>query len=253
MTVNWWENFFHGVALDFWRAAISDEQTLAEANFIARHLQLSSDAKVLDVPCGGGRISFELAKRGLQMTGVDMASEFIDEARAKSDGKGGSIDWQQRDMRDLPWPAKFDGAFCFGNSFGYLDDRGNADFLNAIVQTLKPVARFIIDAPATAECLLPTFQPHKSITLADISVSIESRYDGDQRRMFNDFAFMRNGQIDKRPSSQRIYTYRELLELLGQSGLDVTSTFGSLDELPFATGSQRLLLVCQKQKGVEND
>src|SRR5437588_6245931 len=103
MTVNWWENFFHGVALDFWRAAISNEQTLAEANFIARHLQLSSDAKVLDVPCGGGRISFELAKRGLQMTGVDMASEFIDEARAKSDGKGGSIDWQQRDMRDLPW------------------------------------------------------------------------------------------------------------------------------------------------------
>ena len=35
------------------------------------------------------------------------------------------VTWEQRDMRDLPWQARFDGAFCVGNSFGYLDDEGN--------------------------------------------------------------------------------------------------------------------------------
>src|SRR5712691_8743813 len=138
MSTNWWENFFHGVALDFWRAVISDEQTRAEADFIHKHLQLAPGAKALDVPCGNGRISFELARRGLQMTGVDIASEFIDEARTLSARHDGSVAWRQGDMRYLPWPAEFDGAFCFGNSFGYLDDVGNADFLKALSQTLKP-------------------------------------------------------------------------------------------------------------------
>ena len=32
-------------------------------------------------------------------------------------------------MRDLPGRNEFDAAFCFGNSFGYLDDDGNAEFL----------------------------------------------------------------------------------------------------------------------------
>ena len=63
MQTNWWENFFHGVALDFWRAAVSDEQTRADADFIAKQLQLPANAKVLDVPCGNGRLSLELAGR----------------------------------------------------------------------------------------------------------------------------------------------------------------------------------------------
>ena len=38
---------------------------------------------------------------------------------------------------------RFDGAFCVGNSFGYLDDEGNAAFLRAVRAALKPGGRFI--------------------------------------------------------------------------------------------------------------
>jgi len=99
---NWWENFFHGVALDFWRAAVSEEQTRFEADFIQKQLQLSAGAKVLDVPCGNGRLSIELAQRGFQLTGVDIASEFIAEGKLKSVAVGVPVDFHERDMRDLP-------------------------------------------------------------------------------------------------------------------------------------------------------
>jgi SAM-dependent methyltransferase len=247
MQTNWWENFFHGVALDFWRAAISDEQTRAEADFIEKQLQLPANAKVLDVPCGNGRLSIELARRGFRPTGVDIAGEFIAEAKLKSVEVGVPFDFYERDMRDLPWTAEFDAAFCFGNSFGYLDDEANADFLKAVSQTLKPGARFVIDAPAVAECVLPNFQPSRSIELAGITVSIEHRYDHERGRMFNDFTFTRNGIEDKRPSSQRIYTYRELTELLHRAGFEVVSAYASLAEEPFKLGAQRLLLVSEKQ------
>ena len=58
-------------------------------------------------------------------------------------------------MRDLPWSGEFDAAFCFGNSFGYLDDAGNAAFLSAVARTLEPGGRFAIDYGQTAESILP--------------------------------------------------------------------------------------------------
>jgi len=247
MQTNWWENFFHGVALDFWRAVVSNEQTRAEADFILKRLQLSAGAKVLDVPCGNGRLSIELARRGFQLTGVDIASEFIAEAKLKSSADGVPIDLHERDMRDLPWTGEFDGAFCFGNSFGYLDDEADSDFLIAVSRTLKPGSRFVIDAPAVAECVLPNFQPNHMIELAGIAVSIEHSYDHEQGRMFNDFTFTQNGIEDKRPSSQRIYTYHQLTELLREAGCEIVAAYSSLSEDPFKLGAHRLLLVSEKQ------
>jgi SAM-dependent methyltransferase len=247
MQTNWWDNFFHGVALDFWRAAISDEQTRAEADFINNQLQLPVGAKVLDVPCGNGRLSIELGVFGFELTGVDIAGEFLEEAKRKSSARGVRINWRNNDMRTLPWTSEFNGAFCFGNSFGYLDDEGNAEFLNALSRALKPGARFIIDAPAIAECLLPHLLEKRTIQLGDITATIDTRYDPDQGRMFNDFTFTRDGIDDKRPSSQRIYTYHELTELLRGSELEPVNAYASLTGEPFKLGASRLLLIAEKR------
>jgi SAM-dependent methyltransferase len=233
--------------LDFWRAAISEEQTRAEADFINNQLCLPVGAKVLDVPCGNGRLSIELGAFGFEMTGVDLALEFLEEAKRNADARGVSIDWRHSEMRALPWTNEFDGAFCFGNSFGYLDDDENVDFLSVVSQTLRPGARFILDAPAIAECLLPHFLEKRTIALGDVTATIESHYDHEQSRIFPNFTFVRNGVEDKRSSSQRIYTYKELAELLTASGLEPVAAYGSLTEESFKLGAHRLFLVCQKQ------
>ncbi len=81
---NWYETFFHGVTLDLWRRAIPPEQTTAEADFLIQNLNCEPGARLLDVPCGNGRLTFELANRGYRVTGVDLAEEFIEEARSRS-------------------------------------------------------------------------------------------------------------------------------------------------------------------------
>ncbi len=248
MPTNWWKNFFHGVALDFWRAVVSDEQTRAEADFIQKHLQLSAGAKVLDVPCGNSRLAIELARRGFQLTGVDIAAEFIAEAKMKSREAGVQIDLHERDMRDLPWTGDFAGALCFGNSFGYLDDQGNADFLKAVSNALRPGARFLLDIGAIAECLLPAFQENRSFEVGGITLVADSRYDHVQGRMFTEYSFIRDGQTDKRPASQRIYTYHELTALLQEAGFETVAAYSSLSEDPFKLGSHRLLLISEKER-----
>lgn len=247
MSTNWYENFFQGIALDFWRAVVTEAQTRAEADFIEKQLQLSPAAKILDVPCGGGRLSLELAARGFDLTGVDIASEFIDEARTKSAERNLTVDWHNRDMRELPWEAEFDGAFCFGNSFGYLDDEGNADFVRAVASALKPGAHFVIDTGATAESILPNFQPRRWFEIADITFLIDGRYDHEQGRIFTEYTFIRDGKTEKRPASQRIYTYSQICALLREAGLEVVASFSSLNEEPFTLGVQRLFLIAQKR------
>src|SRR5229473_6203653 len=79
---NWYENFFHGVALDLWRKAVPPEHAKAEADFLVQALQCNAGSHLLDVPCGNGRLSFELARRGYRVTGVDISEEFLEEARA---------------------------------------------------------------------------------------------------------------------------------------------------------------------------
>jgi SAM-dependent methyltransferase len=247
-STNWWENFFHGIALDFWRAAVTDEQTRGEADFIQQQLQITTPARVLDVPCGGGRLAIELAGRGFDLTGVDIAWEFIDQARADSTAQALNIEWHSRDMRELPWREVFEAAFCFGNSFGYLDDEGNEQFLKALARTLKPGARLIIETGAIAESILPNFQPRRWFEVGSIKLLIDSRYDFKKGRIFTEYTFIRDGQTEKRPSSQRVYTCSQLGSLLADVGLEVRACLASLDGDVFQLGAERLFLVAQKTR-----
>jgi 2-polyprenyl-3-methyl-5-hydroxy-6-metoxy-1,4-benzoquinol methylase len=109
---NWWQTFFSGLMVESWLQMIGEEQTRGEAEFIKKELGVSPPAKILDVPCGGGRHSLALAAAGFQMTGVDISADMLKAARSSGDSRKLSVAWEQRDSRDLPWPRQFDGAFC---------------------------------------------------------------------------------------------------------------------------------------------
>jgi SAM-dependent methyltransferase len=150
MKSNWQADFFRGVALEFWRRAMSPEHTRAEADVLEKALYAPPGAQLLDVPCGSGRHAMELAGRGYLLTGVDSSEEFIAEARGST---AHPIRWILGDMRELPWTEEFHGAYCCGNSFGYLDPAGARKFLGAVARTLKPGGRFVMDTGMAAESI----------------------------------------------------------------------------------------------------
>jgi hypothetical protein len=120
---------------------------------------------------------------------------------ARSADAARDVTWERRDMRDLPWPARFDGAFGLGNSFGYLDDEGNQAFLHAVAAALKPGARFLLKTPMVLENLLGWIQERPWWNVGDMRLDIE-------------YTHISNGHVDTRYGSHRAYTYRQLVELL---------------------------------------
>lgn len=247
MPREWWQDFFSGAALDLWRAAMSEERTRAEADFILGLLKLSPNAKVLDVPCGEGRLTREFAAHGFDMTGVDFAADFLKEAEAKSAGRGYKVRWVRRDMRHLHWKAEFDGAFCFGNSFGYFTDQGNVAFLASLSRALKPGARFVLDASGVVEGVLPTLKPRTEMPVGDILFIEENRYDHVKGRLDTGYTFVRGGVSEQKFGSHRLYTYRQIVELLEAAGFENLEAFASTDKEPFAYGSPQLLMVATKK------
>ena len=215
---NWWETFFTGVSVDLWVKAVPPEHTKREAERLDKLLAVAAGAEILDVPCGAGRVALALAERGYRVTGVDWSSEFLQHARA---GNGRVVRWEQRDMRDLPWAGRFDAAFCVGNSFGYLDDDGNREFLQAVRKTLKKGGRFVLETPMLIENLLAHLQPRPWWQVGDLQLLVENHYDPLKGRLDIEYTFVSGGQVDVRRGSHRAYSCRELRELIESSGFSV--------------------------------
>ena len=245
MTDDWWSDFFNGLVVDFWRAAMTPEATRAEAAFLAERLLLSPGSRVLDVPCGDGRLALSLAERGCRVTGVDISEEFLSAGRARAEARGLDVTWRRAEMRDLPWREEFDAAYCAGSSFGYLDDAGNADFLSAVARTLLPGGRFFLDCKA-AESILPAFRESYEMTVGDIRFASLNRYDPPTGKMENLYTISRGERVEEKRALTRIYTTSEILRLLSDAGFEAFETYGSVGGEAFRLGSPKLLVVAQK-------
>jgi SAM-dependent methyltransferase len=242
----WWRTFFRGAMVNFWLGVTTAEQDRQEADFLEEALQVSPPAKLLDVPCGGGRHCRALAGRGYAMTGVDLSPQFLDAALSASAGQSGEIAWELREMRDLPWPGQFDGAYCVGNSFAYLDDSGNADFLKAVARTLRPGARFVLETGYVAEILFPSLQLRAWYPSGEKYLLADRRFDPSEGQLHVEYIFLWDSRIERRAMSARIYTYREVVWLLEEAGFTRIQGYSSLDRDPFRLGSSRLLLVATR-------
>ena len=245
--LTWFETFFSGIAVEMWRQALPPEATLADVEFLARELRLVPGSHVLDVPCGHGRHSIELARRGYRVTGVDLSAEEIDEARSRARATGVQVDWRHGDMRDLQWEAELDAAFCFGNSFAYFPPESTRAFLRAVARALKPGARFAMDTGAVAECILPRFREREWMRFGEILFLEENRYDARESCIETTYTFQRGGESRSQKGLQWIYTARELRELLAGVGLETISLSGTHDGAPLELGGPHVLLVAEKR------
>lgn len=122
-----------------------DRRTAREIRFLLDSLRLGSPRDVLDLCCGAGRHALPLAKLGHRVTGVDLARRLLRKAHKLAEAESIDIRLLQGDMRSIDFVEAFDAVLCMDTSFGFFDDRGNFEVVQAIARSLRPGGRVLLD------------------------------------------------------------------------------------------------------------
>ncbi|HVJ21411.1 MAG TPA: methyltransferase domain-containing protein [Polyangiaceae bacterium] len=248
---DWWTEFFQGPFLGVQLGLTFGDgrATRTEVDALAGALELAEGSRVLDVPCGTGRHSLELARRGHHVTGVDFNPAVLDTGRAEAAAEGLGVDFRRGDMRGLDFDGEFDAAICHWGSFGYFGDDENEGFVRGISRALRPAGKFFLDTHV-AETLYPKvvkrdFQYHGEGEQR-LRVLQERRIDHETGRVESTWIFQKGGREETHSISIRVYTYRELSVMFAAAGMRIVAATDGAGK-PFEVGSNRLWLVTQKE------
>ena len=241
----WWETFF---GTDYLKQYEADAgRTSAEADGIETILHLRRGARVLDLACGAGQHSVELARRGYRVTGYDLSAALLKEARAAARKAGRRVDFVRGDMRDLPYHGEFDAVINMFSSFGYFESiEDDRKALGGVARALQARGKLLMERfnreSLAYELPLQGWRvgPDGSVILQEDTFDVlRGRYD--TRQIVIDGRGTR-----EHLGSVRAYTLPELKELFDGAGLPIHRVLGGLDLSPYRARSRRLVLYAVK-------
>ena len=118
----------------------------AEVEEVVSLLGIGPGAHILDLCCGVGRHSLELARRGFRVTGVDRTRLYLDRASKQAEAEGLKIEFVQDDMRTFCRPDAFDVVINLFTSFSYFEDpEEDRQVLVNVYRSLKPGGVFVLE------------------------------------------------------------------------------------------------------------
>jgi SAM-dependent methyltransferase len=233
---DWYVGFHRGLAAEFWRAAGA---AMTDADAVVLERLLGDARRVLDVPCGDGRLTRWLAGSGRTAIGVDIAEAEIERARAA----GGGARYLVGDLAALPDVGEVDAVVSWGNSFGYLTPEDTARSLAGMRRALAGGGRLVLESGTVAESLLPGgIGGGSSYTAGGIRMTTRDRYDPLTSRLETDAVLEADdGRVERTRFAHRVHTSGEIVRLLHAAGFrDVTLRAGD-GETPYAVGSPRMI------------
>lgn len=219
---------------------------ISEAEQVVKLLRLDPGAEILDLCCGLGRHSIELAMRGFRVTGVDRTVRYLDKARAHAAGQGVAVGFVQHDMRTFRRPAAFDGAINLFTSFGYFEDpEDDRVVLRNLRESLRPGARLVMEMVGK-ENIAGIYTPKDWVEHPDGSFFLAERHVMPGWTMMrNRWITLRGGEKTEFNFTHRIFSAAELEALLKQEGFTVEAVFGGLDGCPYDLEAKRLVIVAR--------
>ncbi len=233
----------------------SPEETRAEVEGIIQLLQLAPEARVLDVSCGFGRHSVELAARGFRVTGLDLSPHLLRHAREAADAAGVDVAWIEADMREIPVPAEpYDAVVSVFSSFGLLGtDEEELKVAQAMARALAPGGKVLVET-VNREIMLRRWMPMRWREQPDGAIVCDKlKFDVATGILHSqETAALPDGRRTRSADQLRMWSFTELALLLRVSGFEAVTPFGDLDGSRYTWDSYRMVAVAQKQKQIDS-
>ena len=237
----------------FWRTfapTLFDQERLdaavEEIDGVIELLDIEKGAKILDLCCGIGRHSLELARRGYSVVGVDLTEEYLAKACKQADSEGLNIEFIKSDMRHFCQIENFDAAINMFTAFGYFqDDTENKRVLANLYCSLRKGGKLVIDV-AGKEVVARIWQ-ERDWHEQDGGIFLrESKMSQNWSWHENKWMMLKNGKLQEFGFAHRIYSAVELSGLLTDCGFSSVDIYGDLAGADYDHNAKRLIAVAKK-------
>lgn len=231
--------------LYFYEEMLSAARSDADAQTIADLLSLGPGMRVLDVPCGEGRIAGRLAALGCEVVGVDSSARFIELGRERYP----DVHFELADMRSLRYDWEFDAVVNWFTSFGYFDPLTNDALLASFARALRPGGRLLVELMNEGwltRLLTMTGGQSASLVQREGDLMVDRvRRDAATGRSHTERFIIRGGRVRTLEFSLEQVPATELERRLLAAGFEAVELFGQGGQ-PFDPEGRRLLAVAQR-------
>lgn len=246
MLDTWFKDWFNSPYYHLLYAHRDEQEAATFIDKLIKHLQPATDAKMLDVACGKGRHSMQLAANGFDVTGIDLSSESIEVALQSETN---NMHFYKHDMRLPFWINYFDIAFNFFTSFGYFKtQREHDNAIRSIVTSIKPNGIFVIDFLnvqfSSDKEVAETQQQIGSTTYTINKWSDDKHFY--KKILVEDIALLKPMQYTEKVAK---FSLQDFENMFKKQGLKIKEVFGNYNFAEYnATTSPRLIMIAQKIK-----
>jgi SAM-dependent methyltransferase len=233
MVGGWVERFFDADYLRIWGAVVAPERTAHEADAIWQLANLAPGSRVLDAPCGYGRIAHVLASYGAEVLGVDQSAELLADAERRPLP---TLRYLRHDLRQPLSEDGFDAAFNIFSSLGYSTEADDVAILTTLARAVKPGGTVIVESNHRDNLVARLAKGCPSaFRLPDLMMIEEPKFDPATGRV--DTTWYWSGPIGtgSKSASFRVYAITELISLVERAGLTVRGVHRGLSTEPYGS------------------
>jgi 2-polyprenyl-3-methyl-5-hydroxy-6-metoxy-1,4-benzoquinol methylase len=246
----WWKDFFDADYLHLWGGFKPKERTDLEVEGLWQLLNLNEESRVLDAPCGYGRISRPLAERGASVLGVDQSQVLLDQAEQDREGlPEEKLRYLCHDLRQPLSENGFDAAINIFSSLGYVTEEDDLAILKTLTQAVRQGGFVLVETSHRDAMVLYLSQESKPANrLPDGTLMLEEpKLDPIRGRIETTWFWSGPKGSGEKTASMRIYTATELVSLLERAGLRFRSAHNGCSTEPFTgDGRHRLALLADR-------
>jgi SAM-dependent methyltransferase len=230
---DWWRTWFGPSYLALYDQTLT-ERTPIEIDRLETLLQLRPPGRILDLPCGQGRHAIEMARRGYEVTGMDISPFLIEIARERAQAAGVQVHWLTGDMRQRIPAVEFDLILNLFTSFGYFaDDDDDQQVLEAAASMLAPGGRFVLEV-INGERVMANFEERGWFTVGQSAVMEARSLDRPSQRMVVQRTVSTPPDTETSSHTLRLYTGSQLEAAMRRAGFGRVDIHGDWSAEPLA-------------------
>jgi SAM-dependent methyltransferase len=226
---------------------------LSDLKFYKKWLPKNKKARILELCCGTGRLTLPIAKEGYNISGVDITSSMLEQAKIKASEAGLAVEFIEADIRTLDLSEKFDMIFIPFNSIHHLYK--NEDLFqafNVVKKHLKKDGLFLLDCyNPNIRYITENEKEQKQIAEyitkdgRNISIKQNMRYENKTQINRIEWHYYINGEFNSIQNlDMRLYFPQELDSYLEWNGFKIINKFGGFEEDEFNDSSEKQIFVC---------